>query len=61
MKCTAGKLTGNQCSEKASWVNQNGVRVCGYHKLLLDAFTWEPTDKKTWTPVDIAENNDRQT
>ncbi len=49
MKCTGMDIVGQQCPHDAQWRNQNGVEVCEYHKLLLDAFNWETRDKRKWT------------
>jgi len=47
-KCTAGAMVGQQCQHDAEWRNQNGVEVCEYHKLMLDAFTWENRHERKW-------------
>jgi hypothetical protein len=48
MKCTFGNISGHQCPNEATWVNQNGVTVCEQHKLVLDAFNWETRNKRKW-------------
>ena len=52
MLCTGMQICDQQCPHEAIWVNQNGVKVCEYHKLLLDAFNWETRDKRCWTAID---------
>ena len=44
-KCTGLAIVGKQCILPAKWENQNGVRVCNYHRLTLDAFTWTGKEK----------------
>ncbi len=51
MKCTGMQIIDQQCPHKATWRNWNGVKVCKYHKLLLNAFTWENRDKSQWTRI----------
>ena len=51
VKCSGGDMIDKQCTEAPKWVNQNGVVCCEYHKLLLDAFTWENRHKRKWTPI----------
>ena len=48
MKCTGMAMTGQQCPNDAIWQNQNGVKVCDYHKLMLDAFTYESRKDRKW-------------
>ena len=43
-----GSLSNIPCSNLASYTNRNGVRVCEYHKLLIDAFTWENRNDRSW-------------
>jgi len=50
-KCTGEAMIGKQCPNDATWENQNGVNVCDYHKLLLDAFTWENRNDRKWIPL----------
>lgn len=47
-KCTGMEMVGQQCPNNAEWRNQNGVEVCEYHKLLLDAFTYENRNNRKW-------------
>jgi len=51
--CTGMAIFGQQCPNKAIWRNKNGVEVCEYHKLLLDAFTWENKNERDWQPIDL--------
>ena len=50
-KCTGMEMVGLQCPHNALWRNQNGVEVCGYHKLLLNAFNWETRHERKWKKV----------
>ncbi len=43
------------CTNPAEYKNQNGVCVCPYHKLLLDAFTWEDRNKRHWVKLTKAD------
>ena len=47
-KCSGGAMIGRQCPHAAKWINQNGVICCDYHKLLLNAFTWDSRNLRTW-------------
>ena len=49
--CTGLAMFGYQCHYYATWVNQNGVKVCDYHKLVLDAFTWEGRNTRKWEQI----------
>ncbi|KKM76422.1 hypothetical protein LCGC14_1380370 [marine sediment metagenome] len=49
MQCTG--VLGVACSNEAEWVNEKGVCLCERHKLLLDAFTWENRNERTWRKV----------
>ncbi len=51
MKCTGMQMVSQQCPHDAIWRNQNGVEVCEYHKLLLDAFTWENRNGRKWEVI----------
>lgn len=42
-----------ECNNKAEYKNNNGVCVCPYHKLLLDAFNWETREKRKWCKLSI--------
>ena len=48
VKCTGEAMLATQCPNDAKWVNQNGVTVCDYHKLMLGAFTWASRNKRKW-------------
>jgi len=39
------------CSNIVTFTNKNGLRVCDYHKLLVDAFTWENRNERSWEPT----------
>ena len=49
--CTAMAMYEHQCFSRATWENQNGVKVCDYHKLVLDAFTWEGRNTRKWEQI----------
>jgi hypothetical protein len=51
MNCTFGNMTGHQCPNKAEWENENGVKVCEQHKLVLDAFNWERRNERKWSKI----------
>ncbi len=51
VKCTGLKMAGQQCPHPAIWRNHYGVEVCEYHKLVLDAWTWEWRNERTWEPI----------
>ena len=53
MKCTGMQMVGQQCPHDAIWRNQNGVEVCEYHKLLLDAFNWENRNRRKWDSIKV--------
>ena len=50
-KCTGMQMVGQQCPHKAEWRNRYGVEVCKYHKLFLDAFTWENRNNRKWAKI----------
>ena len=50
-KCTGMAMVGQQCPHDATWENEHGVKVCYYHKLMLNAFTWELRDVIKWTEL----------
>jgi hypothetical protein len=39
------------CMKPVIWQNQNGVRACDWHKLMLDAFTWENRNQRKWEKI----------
>jgi hypothetical protein len=42
---------GVTCYNRATWENQNGVKVCNQHKLLMNAFTFEGRNKRKWKKI----------
>jgi hypothetical protein len=49
--CTGMAMVGQQCPNKAVWESEKGVKVCEYHKLLLDAFNWEHQVERQWVKL----------
>ena len=50
-ECTGMQVARQQCPHDAIWRNQYGVEVCEYHKLFLNAFTWENRNERKWEKV----------
>jgi len=57
-KCTGMDFVGQQCPHDAIWQNQYGVKVCDYHKLMLDAFTFESRKTRKWESLLEGVSND---
>ena len=55
--CTGCQIIDRQCPNPAKWVNQNGVKVCDFHKLQIDAFGFEGRNNRIWTPIELTPNN----
>lgn len=51
--CSGGQIIDRQCPNEAVWQNQNGVAVCEFHKLLIEAFTWEDRNTTVWSKFEI--------
>ena len=49
MNCSGGLV---ECDQEAEWVNANDVKVCDWHKNLIDAFTWENRNQRTWEKIE---------
>jgi len=56
--CTGMAMVGQQCPHDAIWKNKNGVKVCDYHKLMLDAFTFESRNTRKWESLLKGVSND---
>ena len=46
-----------KCNSPAEFINQNGVCVCSFHKLLLDSFTWENRNQRQWRKLTKADES----
>lgn len=46
---------GCNCNNEAKWENEHGVKVCDYHKLLIDGFGWEHRHKRSWKQLNNKE------
>ncbi len=51
MLCSGGKINGYQCFSEAIWRNKNGVEVCEHHRTVMDYFTWENRNGRTWESI----------
>ena len=45
-------VEGLPCGREAVYENAYGVQFCAYHKLVVDAFTWESRARRQWRLIE---------